>query len=154
MNWAALWAHVDDALKLIIAALAAVVVERINRMNKAIERREVREASFDSALTTELESRKTPMTPEQKLDRAVQLANDATPPSIKVQPKDVEAALPRVRASLPAESVLESIKPGEPIPVTVVSSIPAESAQSDATPTLPRPAPLPRDTSREKAPLR
>ena len=146
MNWAALWAHVDDALKLIIAALAAMIVERINRAAKALERREVRDASFDSALTTELESRKTPMTPAQKLDRAVQLANDATPASVTVKPKDVEAVLPRVRASLPAESMLDAT-PDKPIPVVVVSSIPAEATPAaDEVQTFPAPARMPKVT--------
>lgn len=143
MNWQPLLDQLDNGLRLILAAGVAYIVTLINRQTKAVERRETREASFDAAAQVELEARKRPITANEKLDRAVQLANDATPSNIKVEPKDIEAVLPRVRASLPTESVLDSLAPGEPIPVTVVSSIPAADVR--ITSPLPPDAPVPRE---------
>jgi hypothetical protein len=56
-----------------------------------------REAAFDAGLAMETKE----LTGPEKLAGAVQMANDVlTPPTITVSAADVEAALPRVRASL------------------------------------------------------
>lgn len=88
-----------------------------------------REAAFEGALTAELRGKNQPnLTGAEKMAQAVQLANDATPNSVTVTSADVEAALPRVRASLATPS-----EPAGPnVHVTLVSSEPpAPSATED-----------------------
>jgi len=58
-----------------------------------------REAAFDAAATMEL-AKSPGMSGADKLAAALTIANAQTPDSITVTTADVEAALPRVRASL------------------------------------------------------
>lgn len=144
---AALWALVVTLLGsavTVIPPLFALLRDRIDSERARIRR----EAGFDAAMLVEENARRFPMSGETKLARAVEIANARTSDRVRVTPEDVQTQLPRVRASLPSTSVAPL-----PIPVTVVSSVPPDDAAA-ATPTLPRPAPLPRDTSREKAPIR
>jgi hypothetical protein len=143
------------ALTGIIGAISTFVIRYFNRRTEMLDEDRKRAAAFDAASVIEERSRKgsgvAQWLPIEKLDAAVQLANDATPERIRVTSTDVEAALPRVRASMATPASV----PPLPISVTVVGSVPPpeEGAQLEH-PTLPRPAPLPRDTAREKAPLR
>lgn len=109
---AALWAFVGT----VILALASLVPRARDALGARIDKdkaqaehdRELlelariearRKAAFEAATVVEL----TPtqgLTGADKLAAAVSLANDATPATIKVTAADVEAALPRVRASL------------------------------------------------------
>ncbi len=130
----------------IVTAVGGFVIRYINRRTDALDREETRTAAFDAGMLVEERTRKGSVPPSEKLELAVKLANEATPDRIKVQPRDVEAQLPRVRASLPASSIMPL-----PLPVTFSSSVPPDDPERV---TLPRPAPLPRDPSREKAPLR
>lgn len=59
-----------------------------------------REAAFDAAATVETRKDGGALTGAEKLATAVELANATTPATITVTSADVEAALPRVRASL------------------------------------------------------
>jgi len=138
------------ALVGIIGAVSAHVIKYINRRTEALDQGMKRDAAFDAASRIEAQVQAGDrLTSSGKLQEALKLANATTPDRLEVKAADIEAALPRVRASLPAASIAPL-----PIPVTVVSSVPPDSELAPERPTIPRPAPLPRDTSREKAPIR
>lgn len=140
---AALWTlvvAVIGGMTAILPGLFSLIKERIESERKKL----TREASFDAASTIEERERKKPtMTSAEKLAAAVTLANENTPSSVVVKPVDVEAALPRVRASLPSTSIAPL-----PIPVTVVSSEPPAGASDErVTNPLPPAARVPKEWS-------
>ncbi len=141
MIWDDIYKALSIALVTIIGAVSAYVVRFLNRRTDALDREQTRSAAFDAGMLVEERSRKGSVPPAEKLELAVRLANEATPARIQVTPRDVEAQLPRVRASMVDPALLSSMRP-PPMP----AGTQAES--------LPYPPLVPRDTSREKAPLR
>lgn len=147
---AALWAFVGTVVVIMTAAASTLGPIFISRQKKKLELDETRlaieidelkkRASDRAVLAVEDQTRGSTGLGIDKVKMAVKLADEATPNHVTVDNIDVRAAVTRMKQSMPAN-------------VTVVSSIPPD-ADGETRITLPRPAPLPRDPSKEKAPLR
>lgn len=141
MNWDDVAAACQLALTAIIGAVAAYVVKFINRRTEALDYTMKRDAAFDAASRIEARVQAGDnLTSAGKLHEALKLANETTPERLEVKPADIEAALPRVRASLQTPSSLPPLAMSAPSHVPPAPLTPREFTE--------------RDTSREKAPLR
>ena len=117
------WADVEAAFRLglytVIGAAAAYAASWLNARKQAIDEGLKRNAAFDAAAVVEDRvQRGARLSANTKLDMALALANETTPTRVKVKAADIEAALPRVRASL----------------ATPTSSFPPPAAEDRPTP--------------------
>ena len=152
---AALWTFVGAVVAFLTAAAATLGPLFIQRqrvkLEADIEQLKAR-ASDKAVLAVEDQTRGATVPGVDKVMMAQRMADAATPTHVKIDSADVRAAVTRMKASIPSPSVLPlGLESAGAYSIHVV---PGRSVPPGLEDTIPRAPAVPRDTSKEKAPLR